>query len=86
MSIHITNAEVERLLAEIAERWSKDRQVVLLELLRTEQQRLAAETDARLARVREATTVLQATIARAEVIDPRSPDEIVAHDDHGLPR
>jgi antitoxin VapB len=86
MAMHIGNDEVERLLAEIAARKAKDRIEVLLELLRAEQQRLAAGTDERLNRVRAATRELQTTLAGAEVVDPRSPDEILDYDERGLPR
>jgi hypothetical protein len=80
------NNEIESLLAEIAARKSKDRVEVLLELLRVEQQRLAAGADERPNRVRAATRELQAALAGTDVIDPRSPDEIPDYDEHGLPR
>ena len=86
MAIHIGNEEVERLLADIAARKAKDRIDVLLELLRAEQQRLEATTDERFNRVRAATRELQTTLAGSEVVDPRSPDEILDYNEHGLPR
>jgi antitoxin VapB len=86
MAMHIGNEEVERLLADIAARTARDRIEVLLELLRAEQQRLAASTDERLNRVRAATRELQTTLTGAKVVDPRSPDEILDYDEHGLPR
>jgi antitoxin VapB len=87
MAIHIRSEEVERLLADIAARKAKDQTEVLLELLRAEQQRLAAgNTDQRLNQVRAATRELRATLAAAEVVDPRSPGEILSYDESGLPR
>lgn len=86
MNIRIDHAEAERLLAEIAARRAQDEEKVLLDLLRTEHERLEALSRTRLHEVRAATRKLQDGLAAAEVIDARRPDEIVAYDEHGLPR
>lgn len=86
MPIHIKNSEAERLLAEIKAATGKDTEAVILDLLRCERARLKAERGARARKIREATRELQKAWAEAEVIDPRSPEEILDYDERGLPR
>jgi antitoxin VapB len=86
MSITISNREAERLMAEIEQATGRNASQIVLDLLRAEANRLrtrrvrnADEAEARMER-------LHRELAALPVRDPRSPDEILGYDEHGLPR
>lgn len=85
MSINIKNREAERLVAELKARTGKGTTTLLLDLLRREQERLDATTDADVARAIEETRALVERWKARPLLDPRPLDEIIAYDDNGLP-
>jgi len=90
MSINIKNKEADRLLAELKESTGKGTSELVLELLRQEHARIAAEHRPRpdqeeLEQILAATREMQRLWRESPVIDPRSPDEILGYDENGLP-
>jgi hypothetical protein len=86
MSINIKNKEAERLLAEIRQATGKGTSQIVLDLLRAEREKLEADRRHGLAGALKSTRRLQEAWAQAEIVDPRPVDEILAYDEHGLPK
>ena len=90
MSINIKNKEADRLLAELRSSTGKGASELVLDLLRRESARIAAEqrsgTDQiEVERILAATREMQRLWRESPVIDPRSPEEILGYDENGLP-
>lgn len=83
MALSIKDPETDRLARALSEATGES----LTEAIRRAlQERLARETQ-RNARYRLETTVkrVQERLAALPVLDPRSPEELIGYDDHGLP-
>lgn len=83
MGISIKHDGIERLIRELADKRGTSLTDAIGAAVRNE---LARDSDEQRGedfrrRVREA----QAIFAAAPVLDPRSPEEIIGYDDHGLP-
>ena len=89
MSINIKNKEADRLLAELKKATGRGASEIVLDLLRAERARVdsaaAGPKKDELERILAATHEIQRLWRESPVIDPRSPDEIVAYDENGLP-
>jgi antitoxin VapB len=90
MSINIKNKEADRLLAELKNVTGKGASELVLDLLRKEHARVAAErpppvNEAEFERILAATREMQRLWRESPVVDPRSPDEILGYDENGLP-
>jgi antitoxin VapB len=84
MSIELTNAEVESLLAELEAETGKGVTEIVLDLARREVQRRRRlrALDERRARIRALSARYKARLPA----QPATPDEIIGYDDDGLPR
>jgi hypothetical protein len=85
MSITIETAEIEALLADLAETTRKAAPDLLLELLRQKRARMSEEAERRIAEGLAADAAMRRRLAASERVDPRPIDEILAWDEHGLP-
>ena len=89
MSVNIKNKEVDRLLADLKKATGKGASQIVLDLLRAERARIdaahATPRDERVRRALEATREMQRLWRESPVVDPRTPDEILAYDENGLP-
>jgi hypothetical protein len=85
MSITIENAEIEALLADLAETTRQPAPDLLLDLLRRERERLAEDREREAAAAIASGRLLHDRWKAAEEIDPRPIDEILAYDENGLP-
>jgi antitoxin VapB len=90
MSINIKNKEADRLLAELKSATGKGASEVVLDLLRREHARIAADQPSRpdkaeVERILAVTREMQRLWRESPVIDPRTPDEILGYDENGLP-
>lgn len=84
MAINIKNREAERLLTELARRTGKGKSELVLELVRKElglHKRLTG-AEAR----KKAMRALSLRAAKKAARDPRTDDELIGYDEHGLPR
>ena len=89
MSIVIDNPELERQLRTLADQRGESVEDVLLQLAGTTASQAApanhAETQQeREARLAEVQRIID-RFAALDVQDPRTPDEIIGYDEHGLP-
>jgi hypothetical protein len=85
MSITIENAEIEALLADLAETTRRPAPDLLLDLLLRERERLGVDREhIRKAAIASGRLLHHRTHA-SELIDPRPIDEILAYDENGLP-
>ena len=84
MALNIRNPETERLASEVARRTGETKTEAVTEALRQRLARLRRRhSTPRLADELEA---IADHCARLPVLDTRTPDEILAYDDRGLPR
>lgn len=85
MSITIENAEIEALLADLAETTRQPAPDLQLDLFRREQARMSGEAERRIVEGLAADDAMRRHLAASEIDDPRPIDEILAWDEHGLP-
>ena len=85
MSIIIENAEAEALLADLAKATRRPAPDLLLELLRRERARVAADRDRDRADAVASGRLLHERWTAAAEVDPRPIGEILAYDENGLP-
>lgn len=83
MALNIRNPETERLASEVARRTGETKTEAVTEALRERLARLRSRSTPRLADELEA---IADHCARLPVLDTRTPDEILAYDNRGLPR
>lgn len=83
MSITIENAEIEALLADLAETTRRPAPDLLLDLLRRE--RINDEAARRIAEGLAADEAMRRRLNASPLVDARPIDEILAYDEHGLP-
>lgn len=85
MSITIETAEIEALLADLADTSRKAAPDLLLDWLRRERQRLAEDRQRdRVATIASGRLLHERTHA-GDLVDPRPIDELLAYDENGLP-
>jgi antitoxin VapB len=84
MSLIINNKEVDAMAARLAEITGQSVEAVVAEALRERLQRVSPEhkRTGMAARLME----IGRRCASRPVLDPRSPDEIIGYDEHGLPK
>ncbi|KQS67220.1 MULTISPECIES: type II toxin-antitoxin system VapB family antitoxin [unclassified Methylobacterium] len=85
MSITIENAEIEALLADLAETTRRPAPDLLLDLLRRERERINDEAARRIAEGLAADEAMRRRLNASPLVDARPIDEILAYDEHGLP-
>ena len=84
MALNIKNPEADRLVREIAATTHTSYTEVVLTALR---EKLAREVGRHSSlRLRDEVTRIQQRVAQLPVLDPRTPNEILGYDDHGVPR
>lgn len=82
MALSIKNPEVERLARELADKTGESiTDAVLLSL----RERLVRQDARRTSRRMDRVLRLAAEVAKYRVDDPRTDDEIIGYDEHGLP-
>ena len=84
MAISIKSMEVERLAREIASKTGESMTGAIKTSLeeRLERLRMQRRSDLLLSQLQE----ILRRVDALPILDPRSPDEIVGYDEHGLPR
>ena len=83
MALSIQNPEAEQLARELAEKTGESLSEVVVKSLR---ERLQSERmKPRGSRLRDEIRSIGARCAALPVLDPRSPEEILGYDAHGLP-
>jgi antitoxin VapB len=84
MAISIKSMEVERLAREIASKTGESMTGAIKTSLeeRLERLRIQRRSDLLLSQLQE----ILRRVDALPILDPRSPDEIVGYDEHGLPR
>ncbi len=85
MSITIETAEIEALLADLADTTRKAAPDLLLDLLRRERQRLAEDRQRDRAAAIASGRLLHERTHAGDLVDPRPIDELLAYDENGLP-
>lgn len=85
MSINIKNKEAERLLRDIKAKTGRGTSAVVLDLLRAEHTRLAAEQEREIERALADMRWLQERWRSLPVVDGRPLDQIIEYDENGLP-
>lgn len=83
MALSIKDPEADRLAREVAKATGESLTSAVVRSLR---ERLARVRRARAPRLRDDLLKIAQHCARLPVLDPRSPDEIVDHNENGLPR
>jgi antitoxin VapB len=84
MPLSIRNSEVERLARALSRLTGEGLSQTILQALRERYQRIrAARQQEQL--IEDLTELARRSAARPE-LDRRSPDEIIGHDEHGLPK
>jgi len=84
MALNIRNREAETLAAELARRTGETKTEAVIKALR---ERLARVRRARgRRRLADELNEIALRCARLPVLDPRTPEEIIGYDEHGLPR
>jgi len=84
MALNIRNREAETLAAELARRTGETKTEAVIKALR---ERLARVRRARgKRRLADELNEIALRCARLPVLDPRTPEEIIGYDEHGLPR
>ena len=84
MALSIKAPEADRLARAIAKATGESLTEVVLNALRERHLRTTGRPEPR-----DAITLIeeiQREVARLPVLDPRTPDEIIGYDEHGLPR
>jgi antitoxin VapB len=83
MPLNIKNADADRLARELAELTGESLTEALTVALRERLERESGRK--RSARLREEIARMQERIARLPALDPRTDEEIIGYDEHGLP-
>jgi antitoxin VapB len=83
MPLNIKNADADRLARELAELTGESLTEALTVALRERLERESGRK--RLVRLREEIARMQERIARLPALDPRTDEEIIGYDEHGLP-
>jgi antitoxin VapB len=84
MALNIRNAEAERLAEALAKLAGETKTEAVTRALRDRLARLRRERAGR--RLADELDEIAQQCARLKVKDPRTPDEILGYDEHGLPR
>ena len=84
MSLSIQNPEAEQLAQELATRTGESLTEVVVNSLRERLQRERKRAGS--PRLRDEIRAIAQRCAALPVLDPRSPEEILGYDSHGLPR
>ena len=84
MALNIRNPEAERLAAALAKLTGETKTEAVTRALRDRLARLRRERTRR--RLADELDEIAQHCARLPVRDPRTPDEILGYDEHGLPR
>ena len=85
MALSIQNPEAEQLARELAEKTGESVTEAIVTSLRERLQRERSKRKSSF-RLRDEIRSIGARCATLPVLDPRSPDEILGYDAHGLPR
>lgn len=85
MALSIKDEETDRLVRKLAQQagLSYTAAIRLAVSNELDKRRAPARNPAR---IREAVRALQEEVRRLPMLDPRTPDEIIGYDEHGLPR
>jgi antitoxin VapB len=84
VALSIKSPEADRLAREIAAATGESLTEAVVNALR--ERLIRQRGKARTSRVRDELRAIRERCARYPVLDPRSADEILGYDDHGLPR
>lgn len=84
MALNIRNAETERLAETLAKLTGESKTEAVTKALRDRLDRLRRERSQR--RLADELDAIALHCSRLPVLDPRTPDEILGYDEHGLPR
>jgi antitoxin VapB len=84
MALNIRNEETERLAEKVAKLTGESKSEAVRKALRDRLQRLQREHAGR--RLADELDDIARHYARLPTLDPRSPEEILDYDEHGLPR
>jgi antitoxin VapB len=84
MALSIKDDEADRLARRLAAATGESLTVAIREAVRERLRRVEGRTAA--PRLRDELRAIRKRCARLPVLDPRSPDEILGYDEHGLPR
>jgi antitoxin VapB len=84
MALSIKDDEADRLARRLAADTGESLTVAIREAVRERLRRVEGRTAA--PRLRDELRAIRKRCARLPVLDPRSPDEILGYDEHGLPR
>lgn len=85
MALSIKDEETDRLVRKLAQQAGVSFTAAIRLAVRNEldKRRSPARNPAR---IREAVRELQDEVRKLPILDPRTPDEIIGYDEHGLPR
>lgn len=83
MALSIKDDEADRLARRLAAATGESLTVAVREALRDRLRRIEGRSAA--PRLRETLREIRERCSRLPVLDPRSPEEILGYDDHGLP-
>jgi antitoxin VapB len=84
MALNIRNTETEKLAETVARLTGETKTEAVTQALRDRLARLRRDRTRR--RLADELDEIAQHCARLPVLDPRSPDEILGYDEHGLPR
>ena len=84
MALNIRNREAETLAAELARRTGETKTAAVITALRERLTRVRRARGKR--RLRDQLNEIALRCAALPELDPRTPDEILGYDEHGLPR
>lgn len=84
MALNIRNAETEKLADTLAKLTGETKTEAVTQALRDRLARLRRERTRR--RLADELDEIALHCSRLPVLDPRTPEEILGYDDHGLPR
>lgn len=84
MALNIRNAEAEKLAEALAKLTGETKTEAVTQALRDRLARLRRERTRR--RLADELDEIALHCARLPVLDPRTPEEILGYDEHGLPR
>jgi antitoxin VapB len=84
MALSTKDDEADRLARRLAAATGESLTVAIREAVRERLRRVEGRTAA--PRLRDELRAIRKRCARLPVLDPRSPDEILGYDEHGLPR